>query len=170
VWDVLTNYSALSEYIPNIAESGSRVQPDGRIVVAGEGSNDFAVARFTTNGALDASFGSGGKVSDKDVTLFTRQLATMMKAGVPLLQAFDIVGRGNSNPNVSRLLADLRADGLKPASVNACLDAVRGLYRWAETRNAYPSTGGQANGSIYPGSSPLGQAGGFWYVRATAKF
>ncbi len=31
VWDVLTNYSALSEYIPNIAESGSRVQPDGRI-------------------------------------------------------------------------------------------------------------------------------------------
>ncbi|MCU0890238.1 MAG: TonB-dependent receptor [Sandarakinorhabdus sp.] len=39
-----------------------------------------------------------------------------------------------------------------------------------ETRNAYPSTGGQANGSIYPGSSPLGQAGGFWYVRATAKF
>jgi iron complex outermembrane receptor protein len=39
-----------------------------------------------------------------------------------------------------------------------------------ETRNAYPSTGGQANGSIYPGSAPIGQAGGFWYVRATAKF
>jgi len=38
------------------------------------------------------------------------------------------------------------------------------------TRNAYPSTGGQANGSIYPGSAPIGQAGGFWYVRATAKF
>ena len=43
-------------------------------------------------------------------------------------------------------------------------------YPDVETRNAYPSTGGQANGSIYPGSSPLGQAGGFWYVRATAKF
>jgi iron complex outermembrane receptor protein len=39
-----------------------------------------------------------------------------------------------------------------------------------ETRNAYPSTGGQANGSLYPGSAPIGQAGGFWYVRATAKF
>ena len=43
-------------------------------------------------------------------------------------------------------------------------------YPDVETRNAYPSTGGQANGSLYPGSSPLGQAGGFWYVRATAKF
>ena len=43
-------------------------------------------------------------------------------------------------------------------------------YPDVETRNAYPSTGGQANGSIYPGASPLGQAGGFWYVRATAKF
>src|SRR4029077_14810055 len=41
--------------------------------------------------------GMGGKISDKDITLFTRQLATMMKAGVPLLQAFDIVGKGHSN-------------------------------------------------------------------------
>ncbi len=39
-----------------------------------------------------------------------------------------------------------------------------------ETRNAYPSTGGQANGSLYPGSSPMGQMGGFWYIRGTAKF
>ena len=42
--------------------------------------------------------GGGGKVTDKDITLFTRQLATMMKAGVPLLQAFDIVGKGASQP------------------------------------------------------------------------
>ncbi|HEY8353608.1 MAG TPA: type II secretion system F family protein [Methylophilaceae bacterium] len=55
-------------------------------------------------------FKSGGKVSDKDVTLFTRQLATMMKAGVPLLQAFDIVSKGHSNPAVSKLLNDIRAD------------------------------------------------------------
>jgi type IV pilus assembly protein PilC len=52
----------------------------------------------------------GGKVTAKDVTLFTRQLATMMKAGVPLLQAFDIVGKGHSNPAVSKLLADIKAD------------------------------------------------------------
>jgi len=52
----------------------------------------------------------GGKVSDKDITLFTRQLATMLKSGVPLLQAFDIVGKGNSNPAVSRLLLDIKTD------------------------------------------------------------
>ncbi len=39
-----------------------------------------------------------------------------------------------------------------------------------ETRNIYPQTGGAANGSIYPDISPLGWAGGFWYVRASAKF
>ncbi|HTE14413.1 MAG TPA: type II secretion system F family protein [Burkholderiales bacterium] len=53
---------------------------------------------------------SGGKVSDKDITLFTRQLATMLKSGVPLLQAFDIVGKGHANPAVSRLLLDIKAD------------------------------------------------------------
>ena len=39
----------------------------------------------------------GKKITDKDITIFTRQLAVMMKAGVPLLQAFDIVGRGHGN-------------------------------------------------------------------------
>ena len=46
------------------------------------------------------SFRGGGKVTEKDVALFTRQLATMMKSGVPLLQTFDIVGRGHDNPAV----------------------------------------------------------------------
>src|SRR5207344_1845936 len=54
--------------------------------------------------------GLGGKISEKDITLFTRQLATMMKAGVPLLQAFDIVGKGHSNPAVSRLLLDVKTE------------------------------------------------------------
>lgn len=53
---------------------------------------------------------SGGRVSEKDVTLFTRQMATMMKAGVPLLQAFDIVGKGHSNPAVARLLMELKTE------------------------------------------------------------
>jgi type IV pilus assembly protein PilC len=54
---------------------------------------------------------SGGKkVKPEDVTLFTRQMATMMKAGVPLLQSFDIVGKGHSNPAVSKLLADVKAE------------------------------------------------------------
>jgi type IV pilus assembly protein PilC len=57
-----------------------------------------------------SAFASKGKITDKDITLFTRQLATMMKAGVPLLQAFDIVGKGHSNPAVAKLLGDIKAD------------------------------------------------------------
>jgi type IV pilus assembly protein PilC len=51
-----------------------------------------------------------GKVTEKDITLFTRQLATMLKSGVPLLQAFDIVGKGHDNPAVARLLLDIKTD------------------------------------------------------------
>ena len=54
--------------------------------------------------------GSGKSIKPKDMAIFTRQLATMMKAGVPLLQAFDIVGRGNPNPSVTKLLNDIRMD------------------------------------------------------------
>jgi type IV pilus assembly protein PilC len=53
---------------------------------------------------------SGKTIKPKDLAIFTRQLATMMKAGVPLLQAFDIVGRGNPNPSVTKLLNDIRND------------------------------------------------------------
>lgn len=56
------------------------------------------------------SFRMGGKITEKDITLFTRQLATMMKSGVPLLQSFDIVGRGHANPAVGKLLLDIKAD------------------------------------------------------------
>ena len=56
------------------------------------------------------SMGRGGKVTDKDITLFTRQLATMMKAGVPLLQAFDIVGKGAANPAVGKLLQSVKTE------------------------------------------------------------
>ncbi|MFN4004986.1 MAG: type II secretion system F family protein [Hylemonella sp.] len=62
---------------------------------------------------------SGKKITPKDLTLFTRQLATMMKAGVPLLQAFDIVARGNSNPSVTRLLTDIRNDVETGTSLSA---------------------------------------------------
>jgi type IV pilus assembly protein PilC len=54
---------------------------------------------------------SGGRsIKQKDIAIFTRQLATMMKAGVPLLQAFDIVARGSTNPRMTRLLGDIRSD------------------------------------------------------------
>ena len=45
-------------------------------------------------------FEAGGKVTSKDITVFSRQLATMMSSGVPLVQAFEIVGRGHENPKM----------------------------------------------------------------------
>jgi type IV pilus assembly protein PilC len=63
---------------------------------------------------------AGGKaIRPKDITLFTRQLATMLKAGVPLLQSFDIVGRGHANPNMAKLLGDIRADVETGTSLSA---------------------------------------------------
>ena len=61
---------------------------------------------------------SGKKITDKDLTMFTRQLATMMKAGVPLLQSFDIVGKGHANPSMAKLILDLRADVETGTSLN----------------------------------------------------
>ncbi|WP_136413185.1 type II secretion system F family protein [Herbaspirillum sp. ST 5-3] len=64
------------------------------------------------------SFASGRKITDKDITLFTRQLATMMKAGVPLLQSFDIVAKGHANPSVAKLVQDIRTDIETGSSLN----------------------------------------------------
>ncbi|MFC0133816.1 type II secretion system protein F [Massilia eurypsychrophila] len=61
---------------------------------------------------------SGKKITGKDIALFTRQLATMMKAGVPLLQSFDIVGKGHANPSMSKLIMDLRSDIETGTSLN----------------------------------------------------
>jgi type IV pilus assembly protein PilC len=64
------------------------------------------------------SMRGGGKVQEKDITMFTRQLATMMKAGVPLLQSFDIVAKGHSNPAVAKLITDIRSDVETGTSLN----------------------------------------------------
>ena len=62
---------------------------------------------------------SGKSIKPKDIAIFTRQLATMMKAGVPLLQAFDIVGRGNANASVTKLLNEIRNDVETGTSLSA---------------------------------------------------
>lgn len=63
---------------------------------------------------------SGGRaIKQKDIAVFTRQLATMMRAGVPLLQAFDIVGRGAANPRMGKLLGDIRSDVETGTSLSA---------------------------------------------------
>jgi type IV pilus assembly protein PilC len=65
------------------------------------------------------SMRSGKSIKPKDIAIFTRQLATMMKAGVPLLQSFDIVGRGNPNASVTKLLNDVRTDVETGTSLSA---------------------------------------------------
>jgi type IV pilus assembly protein PilC len=62
---------------------------------------------------------SGKSIKPRDIAIFTRQLATMMKAGVPLLQSFDIVGRGNPNGSVTKLLNDVRMDVETGTSLSA---------------------------------------------------
>ena len=63
---------------------------------------------------------TGGRaIKQKDIAIFTRQLATMMKAGVPLLQAFDIVARGSTNPRMTKLLTDIRGDVETGTSLSA---------------------------------------------------
>jgi len=61
----------------------------------------------------------GSAVKPRDIALFTRQLATMMKAGVPLLQSFDIVGRGATNPRLTQLLGKVRSDVETGTSLSA---------------------------------------------------
>lgn len=63
-------------------------------------------------------FSRGKKITEKDLAIFTRQLSTMLRAGVPLMQSFDIISRGHSNPSVSRLLMDIRADVETGTSLN----------------------------------------------------
>lgn len=55
-------------------------------------------------------FGSGKKIKPMDIAVFTRQLATMMKSGVPLLQSFDIILEGLTNPNMTRLVEQIKTD------------------------------------------------------------
>ena len=61
----------------------------------------------------------GSSIKQKDIAVFTRQLATMMRAGVPLLQAFDIVARGATNPRMTKLLNDIRVDVETGTSLSA---------------------------------------------------
>ncbi|QKZ06789.1 type II secretion system F family protein [Pseudomonas eucalypticola] len=55
-------------------------------------------------------FGRGKKIKPMDIALFTRQMATMMRAGVPLLQSFDIIGEGFDNPTMRQLVGDLKQE------------------------------------------------------------
>jgi type IV pilus assembly protein PilC len=87
-------------------------QVRGEIRAAGENQVKASLRRqgVTPTKIKKRRMSAGSSIKPKDMAIFTRQLATMMKAGVPLLQAFDIVGRGNPNPRVTKLLNDIRTD------------------------------------------------------------
>ena len=93
----------------------------GETRAAGENQVQAALRRqgVTPTKVKKRRMRSGQKIKPKDIAIFTRQLATMMKAGVPLLQAFDIVGRGNSNASVAKLLNDIRTDVETGTSLSA---------------------------------------------------
>ena len=87
-------------------EVGGEMRATGEVAVqATLRRQGFVVTRIKKQSAR-----SGGKVEEKDIVLFTRQLATMMKAGVPLLQSFDIVAKGSTNAAVTRLLIEIKTD------------------------------------------------------------
>lgn len=84
----------------------------GEIRAAGENQAQASLRRqgILVQKIKKRKMASAKRIKPKDIAIFTRQLATMIKAGVPLLQAFDIVGRGNPNPSVTKLLNDIRTD------------------------------------------------------------
>jgi type IV pilus assembly protein PilC len=57
-----------------------------------------------------SAFRSGGKVSSEDISVFSRQLATMMASGIPMVQAFEIIGNGHDKPAMQKLVLDIKAN------------------------------------------------------------
>jgi len=64
---------------------------------------------------------SSGKITTKDITVFSRQMATMMSSGVPLVQSFEIVGRGHENKAMQQLIMSIKADVEAGGSLNEAL-------------------------------------------------
>jgi len=91
------------------------------------------------------TFRGGSKVSEKDITFFTRQLATMLKAGVPLLQAFEIVARGHSNARFSRLMMDVKN---KIEAGSSMSQAFREYPKHFDTLYCNLVAAGEASGTI----------------------
>jgi type IV pilus assembly protein PilC len=57
-----------------------------------------------------SAFRSGGKVTSEDISVFSRQLATMLAAGIPMVQAFEIIGNGHEKPAMQKLVLDIKAN------------------------------------------------------------
>ncbi len=87
--------------------SGKSLAPDEAALRADLRRQGIAVSRIKKK---SQAFKSGGKVKPEDIAVFSRQLATMLAAGIPLVQAFEIVGNGNDKPAMQKLILDIKAD------------------------------------------------------------
>jgi type IV pilus assembly protein PilC len=87
--------------------SGKSLAPDEAALRADLRRQGIAVSRIKKQ---SQAFKSGGKVKPEDIAVFSRQLATMLAAGIPLVQSFEIVGNGNEKPAMQKLILDIKAD------------------------------------------------------------
>ena len=87
--------------------SGKSLAPDEAALRADLRRQGIAVSRMKKQAS---AFKSGGKVKPEDIAVFSRQLATMLAAGIPLVQSFEIVGNGNEKPAMQRLVLDIKMD------------------------------------------------------------
>jgi len=87
--------------------SGKSLAPDENSLRADLRRQGIAVNRIKKQGN---AFKAGGKVKPEDIAVFSRQLATMLAAGIPLVQSFEIVGNGNEKPSMQRLILDIKSD------------------------------------------------------------
>src|SRR4029453_8575817 len=86
---------------------GKSLAPDEAALRADLRRQGIAASRIRKQ---SSAFKSGGKVKPEDIAVFSRQLATMLAAGIPLVQAFEIVGNGNDKPAMQKLILDIKAD------------------------------------------------------------
>jgi type IV pilus assembly protein PilC len=86
---------------------GKSLAPDETVLRGELRRQGIAASRIRKQ---SAAIGRGGKVKPEDIAIFSRQLATMLAAGIPLVQAFEIVGNGNDKPSMQKLILDVKAD------------------------------------------------------------
>ena len=98
--------------------SGKSLAPDEVALRADLRRQGISVNRIKKQ---SSGFKAGGKVKAEDIAVFSRQLATMLAAGIPLVQAFEIVGNGNDKPSMQRLILDIKADDEGGTSLHEAL-------------------------------------------------
>src|SRR5262245_14793776 len=86
---------------------GKSLAPDEAALRADLRRQGIAASRIRKQ---SQAFKSGGKVKAEDIAIFSRQLATMLAAGIPLVQSFEIVGNGHEKPAMQKLILDIKQD------------------------------------------------------------